>query len=228
MTLILSSSSFKISLDFHPNLPLKPPSHGCFRTFPHPDHVVVNNAIPGASFHTFAHGNCLQHTLPYRPDLIVFEHVSYLEPHAPGSSNWVWVWAESSMPCPIVVPACLIERNAIMERNTIMRVMTALVPPTQVLPDVNRSTLSSTLNLHTSSGATLDYLLNRFRFSFNTSDLPPIIFLSMPRLPLECGPKHIQVRKSVEARKSDGAVTRGKGAEPFSPSEDRSDPHSST
>ena len=86
---------------------------------------MINNAIPGASFHTFAHGNCLKHALPDRPDLLVLEHVSYIE-------------AKGSLP-----------------------------------------------------GYTLDFWLNRLRFHFNSTDLPPIIFLNVPRMPPHCGPKHL-------------------------------------
>ena len=48
-------------------------------TFPHPDHILINNGVPGACFSTFAHGTCLESLLPKQPDLVIMEHLPYLE-----------------------------------------------------------------------------------------------------------------------------------------------------
>ncbi len=48
-------------------------------TWPHPDHLLINNGVPGSSFRSFAQGSCLEPLLPASPDLLILEHLPYLE-----------------------------------------------------------------------------------------------------------------------------------------------------
>ena len=43
------------------------------------DHILINNGIPGTPFGGFAHGTCVEHLLPKQPDLVILEHLPYLE-----------------------------------------------------------------------------------------------------------------------------------------------------
>ena len=52
-------------------------------TFPHQDHIIINNGAPGASFGIFSNGACLENVVPKSPDLVVLEHLPYLEAGEP-------------------------------------------------------------------------------------------------------------------------------------------------
>ncbi|GAX79370.1 hypothetical protein CEUSTIGMA_g6812.t1 [Chlamydomonas eustigma] len=54
-------------------------------TWPHKDHVLINAGMPGQSFHGYSQGICLDPILPSKPDLIILEHIPYLEAGAWGS-----------------------------------------------------------------------------------------------------------------------------------------------
>ena len=57
--------------------------HAVNTTFPHPDHILINNGIPGNNFGSFAHGTCLENLIPKQPDLVILEHIPYLEGNNP-------------------------------------------------------------------------------------------------------------------------------------------------
>ncbi|GAX84039.1 hypothetical protein CEUSTIGMA_g11463.t1 [Chlamydomonas eustigma] len=48
-------------------------------TWPHPDHILINDGIPGHSLGNFAESTCIEPMLPSNPDLIILEHLPYLE-----------------------------------------------------------------------------------------------------------------------------------------------------
>jgi hypothetical protein len=48
-------------------------------TWPHPDHILINDGIPGHSLGNFADSTCIEPLLPANPDLIILEHLPYLE-----------------------------------------------------------------------------------------------------------------------------------------------------
>ena len=48
-------------------------------SFPHRDHILINNGIPGSNFHFYSDGSCLENLLPNNPDLIIVEHLPYLD-----------------------------------------------------------------------------------------------------------------------------------------------------
>lgn len=50
-------------------------------TFPHPDHLLVNNAVPGYTPGSYANGFCWEFYIPRRPDLMILEQlVNLLQP----------------------------------------------------------------------------------------------------------------------------------------------------
>eukprot|EP00798_Chlamydomonas_sp_ICE-L_P022329 gene22329-29405_t len=57
------------------------------KTFPHPDHLLVNIGVPAASLHGFAHMPCLEHMLPKSIDLVIFEHLPFIETHGNESRS---------------------------------------------------------------------------------------------------------------------------------------------
>ena len=61
--------------------------HAVNSTFPHPEHILINNGIPGHHFGNFAHGTCLESLIPKQPDLVIYEHLPYLEGHSPKASS---------------------------------------------------------------------------------------------------------------------------------------------
>ena len=44
-------------------------------TFPHPDHLLVNNAMPGSTPAHYLNWFCLEFYVPRRPDLVIIEQV---------------------------------------------------------------------------------------------------------------------------------------------------------
>ncbi len=55
-------------------------------SYPHRDHILVNLGIPSHSFLMFAHHVCIEPSLPDSADLLILEHLPYLEPLSPGES----------------------------------------------------------------------------------------------------------------------------------------------
>ncbi len=53
-------------------------------TWPHPDHLLVNLAVPGAPLHRIAQEECFDAMLSSTVDLVIMEHLPYLEPQKPG------------------------------------------------------------------------------------------------------------------------------------------------
>jgi hypothetical protein len=53
--------------------------HTINATWPHTDHILINLGIPGHSWHAFAHSVCIEPFLPNHTDLVVLEHLPYLE-----------------------------------------------------------------------------------------------------------------------------------------------------
>lgn len=61
--------------------------HTLNETWPHPDHMLFNLGIPGHSYHNFAHDACIEPYLPDSVDLLILEHLPYLEPaSSPGGT----------------------------------------------------------------------------------------------------------------------------------------------
>jgi hypothetical protein len=48
--------------------------HAINVTWPHADHVLINNGLPGATAQTYGGGICLELNLPAQADLIIMEH----------------------------------------------------------------------------------------------------------------------------------------------------------
>ena len=59
--------------------------HAVNSTFPHPDHILINNGVPASDFRNFAHGTCLENLIPKQPDLVILEHLPYLEGNNPDA-----------------------------------------------------------------------------------------------------------------------------------------------
>ena len=52
-------------------------------TFPHQDHIIINDGVPASSFRSFSNGACLENVVPKSPDLVILEHLPYLEADVP-------------------------------------------------------------------------------------------------------------------------------------------------
>ena len=48
-------------------------------SYPHRDHILINNGIPGSNYQFYSDGACLENLLPTSPDLIIVEHLPYLD-----------------------------------------------------------------------------------------------------------------------------------------------------
>eukprot|EP00798_Chlamydomonas_sp_ICE-L_P025071 gene25071-10723_t len=59
-------------------------------TWPHEDHVVINNGLPGASGKTYASGTCMELNLPDQADLIIMEHHHGLEENTKVMEHLLW------------------------------------------------------------------------------------------------------------------------------------------
>ncbi|GAX77114.1 hypothetical protein CEUSTIGMA_g4560.t1 [Chlamydomonas eustigma] len=56
-------------------------------SWPHKDHVLYNLGVPGTSFYHLAHSVCLEQMLPSHVDLLLMEHLTYLEPPLHNASS---------------------------------------------------------------------------------------------------------------------------------------------
>ena len=48
--------------------------HAIKVTWPHADHMLINNGLPGASGRTYGMGTCLELNLHAQADLVIMEH----------------------------------------------------------------------------------------------------------------------------------------------------------
>ncbi|GAX85957.1 hypothetical protein CEUSTIGMA_g13373.t1 [Chlamydomonas eustigma] len=56
-------------------------------TWPHGDHLLINHGISAMSFHAFAHGSCLERYIPPKTDLLILEHLPYLDDESDASGQ---------------------------------------------------------------------------------------------------------------------------------------------
>ena len=105
--------------------------HTVNSTFPHPEHILINNGVPGNHFGSFAKGACLENLIPKQPDLVIFEHLPYLEGNSPKASlialeqlvnRLQYNFNLSSFPAMIFINMHLImDSNYTISRGTINR-----------------------------------------------------------------------------------------------------------
>ncbi len=87
-------------------------------SFPHPDHILVNLGISGHSINSFAHHVCFEPTLPDKGDLLILEHLPYLEPGKTAESAEVLMrrlQVKFKLPSGVFIPTIILNMHRLTD-----------------------------------------------------------------------------------------------------------------
>eukprot|EP00798_Chlamydomonas_sp_ICE-L_P027973 gene27973-8855_t len=89
------------------------------QTFPHPDHLLVNVGDPATSLHDWAHKSCLEHLMPKSIDLVIFQHLPFIEKHGNvgGSLSTLSSRISSWIGSEVMPPAIILNMHRLFPVN---------------------------------------------------------------------------------------------------------------